>query len=195
VQPALALASHTTLGLTRKGANVDLEKAKAIAAIVQAAAAVSLPVVAALVGLKLNRHLEATKVMLLRDKDWRFKWADGFFTAATRFDASAGECACLLFEFGDLAKKRDPATTKAMADVEDSLRAQLSILRRQEWELSVQLQFAPNGQHAVVQSTQGVISEFFSMINQKHGSFEKVRGYLKDFNDACKLAHREMLEP
>jgi hypothetical protein len=167
---------------------------KSITSIVQAASGIVVPVLIIVLGLKINRQLEASKIQLAREKEWRTKWAESFYLAATQFTRSVDEYVCLLSEFAELDGRNDPESNKRRTELDAAAGKEFRVLHRQEWGIRTQLQFAPINEGAVMRAAHAVLAETHKMGTTSKGSFEVVRQHLKEFNKACRDANREMLE-
>ena len=173
---------------------MDHELVKSVTSIIQAATAVLIPIVVIVLGLKINRQLETSKINLAREKEWKTKWAEAFYSAATQFIKSVDEYVCLLSEFGELDGKNDPTSNNRRMELDAAAGKEFRTLHRQEWGIRTQLHFAPNNKGDVIHAAHAVLAETHKMGTSGKGSFEVVRKHLKDFNNACRSAHREMLE-
>ncbi len=174
--------------------DMDQELVKSVTSIVQAASGIVVPVLIIVLGLKINRQLEASKIQLAREKEWRTKWAESFYLAATQFTKSVDEYVCLLSEFAELDGRNDPASNNRRTEIDAAAGREFRVLHRQEWDIRTQLQFAPTNEGHVMQAAQAVLAEAHRMGTTGNGSFEVVRQHLKEFNKACRDAHREMLQ-
>ncbi|MFZ5637065.1 MAG: hypothetical protein ACOY82_10845 [Pseudomonadota bacterium] len=173
---------------------MDHDAIRSVTSIVQAVTGALVPILVIGIGLALNRKLESTKTALAREKDWKTKWAEAFYLAATGFTKSVDECMCLLSEFAELDGKADPVSAQRRAELEAAIGKEFRNLHRQEWGLRTQLQYAPRNEGDVIRAKDGTLQEMHSMVRTSRGSFEVVRHHLKAFNNACKKAYLEMLE-
>ena len=173
---------------------MDHDAIKSVTSIIQAVTGALVPVLVIAIGLLLNRKLEATKAAIAREKEWKSKWAEAFYLAATNFTKSVDEYVCLLSEFAELDTKTDPDSALRRTTLDDAVGREFRNLHRQEWGLRTQLQYAPNKEADVIRAAHATLAEMHKMGTTGKGSFEVVRKHLKDFNNACKDAYREMLE-
>jgi hypothetical protein len=169
---------------------MDHELGKSVASIVQAAASLIMPVVVIVLGLKINRQLEANKVNLAREKEWQTKWADSFFSSASGFNEAVEDSIQLLFEVSQ-QPLGDPRG--AIKEKERLLWAASERIQRTEWSLKTQVQFAPTNREAVLSSASKVIELCAQLFKEKQGNLESIRGALFNFNAAARAAHRELL--
>lgn len=173
---------------------MDHDSIRSVTLIIQTVTGALVPILVVAVGLAINRKLEATRTALTREKDWKTKWGEAFYLAATQFTKSVDEYVCLLTEFAELDGKTDPPSMNRRAELDAALGKEFRMLHRQEWGIRTQLQYAPDNEGNVVLAAHAALAEMHKMGTTGKGSFEVVRKHLKDFNNACKAAYREMLE-
>jgi len=173
---------------------MDHELVKSVTSIVQAASGVLILIVIIVLGLKINRQLERSKVDLAREREWKTKWAEAFYSAATQFIHSIDEYVCLLSELAELDGMSDPTSCKRRMELDVAAGKECKALHRQEWGIRTLLHFAPHNEGDVMRKAQAVLEEAHKMGAAGKGSFEVVRNHLKEFSNASRAAHREMLE-
>ena len=170
---------------------MDHELVKSVTSIVQAVASLLVPIVVILLGLKINRQLEANKVNLSREKEWQTKWADSFFASASEFNQAVEDSIMLLFEIGQQHTQNDPRGV--IKEKEKLLLAASEKIQRTEWSLKTHVQFASKNRDAVLLNATKVMELCTQLFKEKKGSLEEIREALFNFNAASKAAHRELL--
>ena len=174
---------------------MDHDLVKSITSIVQTVTGVLIPVVVLAIGLKINKSLEATKAAISREKDWKTKWAEHFYAAATSFAKSVDESAILFNQIQENSNAEKSAAQQERHQVLfDDTKNAFADLIKWEWLLQTQLHFAPKSQASVMTSTQLILEQLRIMTSTGRGSFEDLRKHMKAFHEASRSAHREMLE-
>lgn len=93
------------------------------------------PIIILLLGLKLNKTLEANKTSLAKDKEWRTEWAKRFYSAAIEFNSAVDDSIITLFEIARLSAKTDSESKKKLNDKINNTTAIFERLQRAEWIL------------------------------------------------------------
>ncbi len=151
------------------------------------------PIIILLLGLKINKTLEANKASLAKDKEWRTEWAKRFYSAAIEFNSAVDDCIITLFIIAQLSKEKLPEWEKRFKDKEDSIPAMFERLQRAEWVLKTTADLAPNSKEEILTHISKVWSTLSELYKRKEGNLEIIRRYLLDFNKAAMIAHREIL--
>lgn len=151
------------------------------------------PIIILLLGLKLNKTLEANKTSLAKEKEWRTEWAKRFYSSAIEFNTSVDDCILTFFIISQLSDEKLPGWEKRIEDKQNSIHAIFERLQRAEWILKTTAEFAPKSKDEVLLQSNKVWSSLSELFKRKQGDAEVIRQHLFDFNKAAMIAHREIL--
>src|SRR5262245_49802559 len=139
---------------------MDHELVKSITSIVQAATGILIPVAVIILGLKINRQLEASKIALTREKEWRTKWAESFYDEANLFAKSMQEYAFFLSQLQHLGDVDTPEKEDKYKAIVDAIKLTDQEFTRREWLMKTGLlSFAPKNTASVLKTAQSASSE------------------------------------
>jgi hypothetical protein len=160
---------------------------------IQAVSAIITPIVILVLGLKINKVLEKNKLALAKEKEWRSKWADRFYSAAIDYNNSIEECIVSLFQMNQLLTEKHPGWEKRFEEKRTQIVDMVGKNQRVEWSLRTTVEFAPNSKNNVLKYTERVRSQVNELLSTKKGDLEAIRVSLFEFNQAAMMAHRDLL--
>jgi len=161
--------------------------------IAQIVSPIATPVVILLLGLKINKTLEANKTTLAKDKEWRTEWAKRFYSAAIEFNSSVDECVLTLFSFAQVSTEKLPGWEERLQEKQKNIHVIVERAQRAEWILKTTVEFAPNSKDEVLKQSNKTFTLVTELLKNKQGNLEVIRSALSDFNKAAMAAHREIL--
>jgi len=160
---------------------------------IQTISAMITPMVILILGLKINKTLEKSKVALAKEKEWRLKWADRFYTAAISYNDSIEECIVTLWQLRQLATEKLSGWEQRFEEKRIHLSSMVEKVQRVEWSLKTTVEFAADSKANVLKHAEIVRSQVAELLAQKKGDLEAIRVSLFEFNTAAMIAHRDLL--
>lgn|SRR5574341_91432 len=160
---------------------------------IQVISSIVTPIVILLLGLKLNKTLEANKASLAKDKEWRTEWGKRFYSSAIEFNAAVDDGVLLIFFVSEISREKLPGWEERIKQKQNSVYTSFERLQRAEWTLKTTVEFAPQSKDDVISSSHKIWMALSELWKNKQGNIDTIRSYLFDFNKAAMKAHREIL--
>jgi hypothetical protein len=157
--------------------------------IVKLIASVTTPIVLAILGILLLRHVETIKAQVAKRSDFKKRWADGFFETCQGLMLAVERCVALLNslqsssdpngEFGKRCQKEFTDLFPHISELEFRIRRYVTL--------------TPNNGDGVSKKAKAMVDYLGEIVRQRHGSIDTLFSKISDFNHAAISAHGEIL--
>ena len=151
------------------------------------------PIVILLLGMKINRTLEAKKTSLSKDKEWLTKWAERFYSAAIDFNDAVEECIHELYWISYYSSKKVPEWECQLKEKNKYIFSIIEKASRSNSNLQTAAEFAPKHKDDVLKCANQAFNLLSALLQIKQGNIDEIRLRLFAFNKVAMAAHREIL--
>ena len=161
-----------------------------ILTIIQAISPLATPLVVVVLGLRINKQLEQSKLSLSKEKEWQTKWADSFFSSASAFNQAVEES---IFFLSEVSRAPSNDLSEETKEKIKGVWTAIGRIKRTQISLETYAQFATKNSAEVLRNALVIMELISQILKDEQGDLTPVRQAQYKFNAASKAAHRELL--
>lgn len=147
------------------------------------------PIVVAILGILLLRHIEGIKASVVMQSDFRKRWADSFFDSCQDFLVAFERELSLMTVVSGLDEPNGEYGTQLQKEIA-SLHPTLSEL---ELRIRRSVVFAPKNGADVREAASTCLKLVANLVNSRQGNVDEIIEKMDFFNKSVRAAHAEMI--
>lgn len=157
-------------------------------------ASFSMPVIALIFGLIINKKLEINKKALLQEKEWQVSWAETFLAKAVEFEETISLLLAKLHVQNQfMTVLKDGEAKHRQDDLAKFIYDSFVTITYLEWDIRNFSQFAEMNGAKLIEKQSELIKAVFELFGTKSGDAERIRSIQQEYNRLVRQAHNEIL--